>query len=344
MDKRTGNMAITDYAAPKDPKSAKPIELSSDDFQYVRSARLRIVSEDGAPIVAAVVNITDGEGTGMTAVVTPADEGVATFANIATGEINVKVKADGVEKTIDSDIEIHQKRKTPGFERDIKVSGDIDTLAIPAASEHAAVSPDASAKKTGGAAYILPTIVGFVFLGIIIVVFYSILKSKGVTAESALKKMGVDLPQNGNGQPGELQPQAPAIDPTVCQFCGQKKDANGNCACSIASGSSPFAAPAQGASSGPRLVGTQGVYMAQILDIPTGTAVIGREAANQIALTSDSTASRRHAIITSGNGTYTIRDEGSANGTFVNGAKITEQKLTPGDEIQIGGSKFRFEV
>lgn len=63
-----------------------------------------------------------------------------------------------------------------------------------------------------------------------------------------------------------------------------------------------------------------------------------------MALTNDSTTSRRHATLAVLGDEVSIKDEGSSNGTFVNGAKITEQKLTPGDEVQIGGTKFRFEV
>ncbi|MHB9035232.1 MAG: FHA domain-containing protein [Armatimonadota bacterium] len=340
MNKETGNTAIVDYAAPKDEKSAKPIDLKADDFQYVRNVRLKVVSEDGAPVERAIVHITDGMGTDMSAVVTPADQGVASFDNVATGEITVKVDADGLRKTIDSDVKLSEKRKTSGFERDIKVSGDVDTLPIEAASTGAAKEKPES--KPGAGAYILPTVVGLVFLVIIGAVFYAIFKSKGITAGDALKKIGVDLPSD---QPmTQPAPDAqPVIDPSVCQFCGQKKDASGNCACTIAPGASPFGASVQ-SGGGPRLIGTQGAYAGQVLSIPAGDAVIGREATNQIALTSDSTASRRHATITSANGEYTIRDEGSSNGTFVNGARITEQKLTPGDEIQIGGSKFRFEL
>ncbi|MEN6357936.1 MAG: FHA domain-containing protein [Armatimonadota bacterium] len=339
MNKKTGNMAIVDYAAPKDAKSAKPIDLKSDDFQYVRSVRLKIVTEDGAPVARGIVHITDGMGTDMNTVLTPADQGYASFSDVATGEISVKVDAEGLKKTKDSDIELPEKRDTLGFERDIKVSGDVDSLP----AEAAAATNDHSAKpaaKPGAESYILPSIVGVIFIAIIIAVFYSIFKSKGITAGEALKKMGVELPGDQAANVPAPEPQSP-VDPNICQFCGQRKDANGNCACTIAPGASPFGGQSQ--SAGPRLIGTQGAYAAQIFDIPAGSSVIGREASNQISLTGDSTASRRHATITSANGEYTIRDEGSSNGTFVNGARITEQKLTPGDEIQIGGSKFRFE-
>ncbi|MCE5322787.1 FHA domain-containing protein [bacterium] len=339
MDKKTGNMVIVDYAAPKDEKSAKPINLKSDDFQYVRNVRLRIVTQDGAPVARGIVHITDGMGTEMSAVLTPADEGYVIFKNVATGEISVKVDAEGLTKTKDSDIELPEKRDSLGFERNVKVMGDVDTLPVEPSTTTKGNAQPATAKP-GPGSYILPSIVGVIFIAIIIVVFYSIFKSKGITAGEALKKMGVELPGDQAANVPAPEPQD-SVDPNICQFCGQKKDANGNCACTITAGASPFGGQSQ--SAGPRLIGTQGAYAGRIFDIPEGSVIIGRESSNQIALTDDSTASRRHAAITSANGEYTIRDEGSSNGTFVNGARITEQKLTPGDEIQIGGSKFRFE-
>jgi len=106
----------------------------------------------------------------------------------------------------------------------------------------------------------------------------------------------------------------------------------------------PAAAPGAGAPGVPRLVGSQGVYAGHIFEITSASMVMGREADNPIPLPNDTTASRRHATISQADGGFSIRDEGSSNGTFVNGAKITEQKLSPGDEVQIGGTKFRFEV
>ena len=37
-------------------------------------------------------------------------------------------------------------------------------------------------------------------------------------------------------------------------------------------------------------------------------------------------------------------DEGSSNGIYVNGARVTEALLRPGDEVSIGNTRFRFEV
>lgn len=342
MDKKSGNMAVADYKPPKDPKQAKPIDLKKDDFSYVRSVKLRAVAENNQPIESGIVSITDGEGTAMSAVVTPADAGVALFENVAAGEINVKVKAKGVTKTLESDFELPSSRPEPGFERDVKVAGDVDTVAAPvaAASGHKAAKP----QRSTGIGGVLQFISGLLFLIVLIAIVVVVLKAKGVTAKGALQNMGVQLPGEDDTVAAPGAPAAPAVDPNKCPFCGQIKDAAGRCACSVTPGGSPFAAPAAAGGTGPRLIGTQGVFAGHVFEISGGSATIGREDGNTVALSGDNTASRHHATITVMGAECSIRDEGSSNGTFVNGAKITEQKLTPGDEVQIGGSKFRFEV
>jgi pSer/pThr/pTyr-binding forkhead associated (FHA) protein len=94
----------------------------------------------------------------------------------------------------------------------------------------------------------------------------------------------------------------------------------------------------------PRLVGARGAYGGHIFEITGADATIGREVGNTIHLGTDNTVSRRHArILKQGDG-WVIRDEGSSNGTWVNGVRVTEQLLRPGDEIQIGATFFRWEV
>jgi putative nucleotidyltransferase with HDIG domain len=61
---------------------------------------------------------------------------------------------------------------------------------------------------------------------------------------------------------------------------------------------------------------------------------VGRDPENIIAL--DHTAvSRFHCKITSENGQYFVRDLGSTNGTYLNGRRITRERLSPGDELII---------
>ena len=53
----------------------------------------------------------------------------------------------------------------------------------------------------------------------------------------------------------------------------------------------------------------------------------------------DVTVSRRHAEFHRDGGTFTVRDVGSLNGTYVNRERVESATLSNGDEVQIG--KFR---
>jgi pSer/pThr/pTyr-binding forkhead associated (FHA) protein len=48
------------------------------------------------------------------------------------------------------------------------------------------------------------------------------------------------------------------------------------------------------------------------------------------------TVSGRHATVTVEGGRVAIEDEGSLNGTFVNGDRVERAALRPGDQVQIG--------
>ncbi|MDH7601189.1 MAG: FHA domain-containing protein [Armatimonadota bacterium] len=349
MNKKTGNLAILDYTPAKDQKQAKEIALKDDAFSYVRNVRLRVIAEDGSPIESALVEITDGEGTPMAAVITPADNGIATFQNVAAGEVNVKVRAKGVTKTVDSDIEVPTKRATPWFEKDVRVKGDVDT--IPAETVVSPETKTAKAESTTAGRQAsrvdlaLQMLAGILLLVIIVAIIYAVAKAKGATAEQALRKLGVQLPDTATGTPQAgtvgTGPTPSSTDASVCPFCGQKRDALGNCACSL---QPSVATPQTTAAAAPRLVGLTGTYAGQVFTLGPGTKLIGREPECDVALVNDNTTSRRHATITVSADGYTIRDEGSSNGTFVNGVRIQEHKLSPGDEIQIGATRFRFEA
>jgi pSer/pThr/pTyr-binding forkhead associated (FHA) protein len=101
-----------------------------------------------------------------------------------------------------------------------------------------------------------------------------------------------------------------------------------------------YGAPAGGA----RLVAVDGPHTGQVFPVNGMEAGIGREPSQEVAISSDSTASRRHARLLCYNGSWVVRDEGSANGTWVNGVRVQEQPLFPGDVIRVGHSQLRFEM
>jgi pSer/pThr/pTyr-binding forkhead associated (FHA) protein len=70
--------------------------------------------------------------------------------------------------------------------------------------------------------------------------------------------------------------------------------------------------------------------------------LIGRSPECDIFL-DDVTVSRKHAVLVmQGDGTLTIEDQGSLNGTFVNRARIESARLEDGDELQIGKYRLNF--
>jgi len=70
-------------------------------------------------------------------------------------------------------------------------------------------------------------------------------------------------------------------------------------------------------------------------------AGVGRDVSNVVQL-HDTEVSRQHAEIRRADGGYRIVDLRSSNGTFVNGQRVDEHRLTSGDQVQIGGTLMLF--
>jgi len=56
----------------------------------------------------------------------------------------------------------------------------------------------------------------------------------------------------------------------------------------------------------------------------------------------DVTVSRKHAVLSRRNNSFSIEDEGSLNGTFVNRKRVESAQLSDGDELQIGKYRLVF--
>jgi len=68
---------------------------------------------------------------------------------------------------------------------------------------------------------------------------------------------------------------------------------------------------------------------------------LGRSVENDVSL-DDITVSRRHAVLELTADGFTVHDNGSLNGTYVNQHRITTCSLQHGDEIQVGKFHFLF--
>jgi two-component system, NtrC family, response regulator HydG len=90
-----------------------------------------------------------------------------------------------------------------------------------------------------------------------------------------------------------------------------------------------------------RLVAISGPLSGEVLGLPGCGVRIGRDTSNDICL-SDLALSRTHCTIEVVDGQWRIRDSQSSNGTFVNGAQVTDHRLSNRDRIELGESVFLF--
>jgi hypothetical protein len=71
---------------------------------------------------------------------------------------------------------------------------------------------------------------------------------------------------------------------------------------------------------------------------------IGRDSGNDVVV-NDEAASARHAVIELSDGSWWIEDEGSTNGTVLNGERVARrERLRDGDIVDIGRVGMRFEA
>jgi pSer/pThr/pTyr-binding forkhead associated (FHA) protein len=74
--------------------------------------------------------------------------------------------------------------------------------------------------------------------------------------------------------------------------------------------------------------------------LENGRITLGRSSACQLVLTDD-TVSRRHAALVVRDGAWRIVDLGSSNGTWVNGRRVVEAEVRPGDDVRLGAASLR---
>ena len=93
---------------------------------------------------------------------------------------------------------------------------------------------------------------------------------------------------------------------------------------------------------GPALVVRSGGGRAGEHFVPSSPrTTIGRSPDCDIFL-DDVTVSRNHAVLVEQGSGFTIQDEGSLNGTYVNRQRVETAELDDGDEIQIGKYRLTF--
>ncbi len=87
----------------------------------------------------------------------------------------------------------------------------------------------------------------------------------------------------------------------------------------------------------------QGEDTGQRFELQPGPMCVGRGVHSDVRL-SDAEVSRTHVCIEPAERGFVLRDEGSANGTLVNGRRVSVHPLRTGDQIQIGRTVLVFDA
>lgn len=179
--------------------------------------------------------------------------------------------------------------------------------------------------------------VGLALLGVGGFFVWRTLRGRGVTVTGAFRRIGGELAADAPATPAPapLRPAAAPLPPLP--------------SLSELPPPGPAAAPSplrKELPPPPRLIGVAGPMQGAAFGLSGRSFTVGREEGCDLALAQDTTLSRRHARFephpTQG---WQVIDEGSSNGTFVNGQPVSgPQTLAHGDEVQIGGTRLRFEA
>lgn len=100
-------------------------------------------------------------------------------------------------------------------------------------------------------------------------------------------------------------------------------------------------APKKPAAPAAKLVVLKGVKKGAEFSLGPGDSSVGRQNDNTIVIP-DISVSRKHVVLRSQGRGYLVIDQGSGNGTFVNGQPAEEQELHNGDVISLGDSELQF--
>ncbi len=339
-DKKTGNLAVKSV---KDAGTAWAVQPS--DFQRIAEVAVK-VEHSGKPVAAASIELNDGKHQ-TSQLLAPSNAGQVLFFGIAPGSLKVTVHykvggKDGKPVTQLLDAAITRTEPIPSLT--ISIADAVDTVgaAAPGGSDTApapstqatSAGSSSSAAGSGGGGNILGQILVYLLVmgavggGIYYALQY--VKKNPDTVGSKLEALGVQIPKPGDdplADPGPVpQPKAPAPVQKIIL-----DDAAPDLIAPVA---------ASTVISDPRLVSQNG----DSLSLPQGDLIVGREIGLGLSLVGESTVSRKHAQITRSGASVVVTDFGSTNGTYVNGVKVAgDMALTPGDAVQFGSVRFRFE-
>lgn len=331
LDRQTGNLASKPISQITGAWTLKP-----EDFSKVGELRVR-VEYKGLPLEAASVSVKSGKDS-RSQLIDKSSLGETVFFGVEPGEVEVTVQyktKDGAA----ADPIVQSSRLGLRRQKEALVVVSVPEEAATATggqSEEVKKAQDQSEREARGGFGSFGNVLSFLIALAVAAaaVFFGLkwMKANQDKVQDKLSSLGVEIPGNVPTPDDSALPVAPIAPPPPAQILLDD-------AAPTALADAPLAA-APAVTGEPRLVASDGSE----LPLDEGATTVGREAGMGLSLLDESTVSRRHAEIVRTGGSVKVVDLGSTNGTFVNGVQVQgEADLKPGDQVQFGAIRFRFE-
>ena len=319
-------------------------KVAEKDYSRVAEVRFDVRAKEG-PVASGVV-VVQGKAASDRLMLSQSDRGSVSWRMVEPGDVKVsfEYKADGQSKTLPAQtFEIKMGLGKPTvFALDVNDKVDMvkpdepPTRNEPSpASGPPATPPTAKAEAAGqhAAAGILANLTSMVF-GLVVVggVAYGLwwyVKNNQKQVQTVLDQVGVPVGRDPADPVGDSPPVTPSAPQPVQKIV-----------LADAAPSSTGVVATPSASATPRLVAEDGTETL----LSPGPNPVGREPGTAVAVLGEPSVSRHHATITLGPAGTEVTDMDSTNGTYVNGMKLSSPiALRPGDRIQFGAKRFRYE-
>lgn len=318
LDKETGNMAAVLAA-----KVQGSWKVGVKDFVRIGEVKVRL-DQGGAPPPTASVALA-----GQAKLVDARSKGQASFYGVPSGSVEAvaNYREGDKEETSRQTFELKLDRQDPIPTLMLALSGSATLPARPEPPKTPSTEPSGS----GGGSSLLGNLVLILLVaaGAVAFLFFGLkwIYANQDKTKDALNKIGVQVPDPINPDPGPVAPPMPAAPTAMAPII-------------LPDAGMAVPPPVSATAGAPRLVGSAGTF-----ELLEGVHVVGREAGLTVPLPNESTVSRRHAEIVRNGDSIIVRDMGSTNGTFVNGTRlIGEQSIRVGDSVQFGSVQFRVEA
>lgn len=333
LDGNTGNLASKPISEISGVWTLKP-----GDFAKIGEVRVRVEFK-GLPVEAASVGLKSGKDA-RSQLIDKSSLGETVFYGVDPGTVEVTVQyktreGEPAEPVVQSTRLGLSRTKEALIV--VAVPEEAATVVGGQSEEVKKAQAESEGEAKGGFGNIGSLVSFLIALGVAAAaVFFGLrwMKQNQDKVQDKLSSLGVEIP-TGGADPNSAAPvdlAMPIAPPPPAQILLDDASLT-----PLANTPPPVAAPITGE---PRLVAADGSE----LPLNEGTTTVGREAGMGLSLLDESTVSRQHAEIVRTGALVLVKDLGSTNGTFVNGVQVQgETVLRPGDQVQFGAIRFRFE-